>query len=173
MLKYFYREENMVNEKNIILVGLSNEFVKFGANLLAEKLGYYNLDVDSMLEYTLMDRIKMKQVCGVKYLDEQEKKVIKSLNDYEKTVMSIKLDTFAANVKSLQDNNMLVYLSFNKKQVKDLNKLLTNEFKTEITLNDLLFQEHDKYLKKNCDIILKCDINNIDESFNELIERIK
>ena len=115
----------------------------------------------------------MKQVCGVKYLDEQEKKVIKSLNDYEKTVMSIKLDTFAANIKSLQDNNMLVYLSFNKKQVKDLNKLLTNEFKTEITLNDLLFQEHDKYLKKNCDIILKCDINNIDESFNELIEKIK
>ena len=93
----------MVNKKNIILVGLSNEFVKFGANLLAEKLGYYNLDVDSMLEYTLMDRIKMKQVCGVKYLDEQEKKVIKSLNDYEKTVMSIKLDTFAANIKSLQE----------------------------------------------------------------------
>lgn len=163
----------MIFEKNVLLVGLSSEFVRYFASQLAEKLEFYYLDIDNLLEYSLMDRIKMKQICGTKYLDEQEKKVLKSLNDYEKTIMSIKLESFIANKKILANKNLTIYLSVEKNQINDLNKFLLNEFKTENVLNDLLFDEYDNFLKKNCEIIIKCDINNIEESLNELILQIK
>lgn len=163
----------MIFEKNVLLVGLSSGFIRYIASQLADKLDFYYLDIDNLLEYSLLDRVKMKQVCGAKYLDEQEKRVIKSLNDYEKTVMSIKLETFIANKKSISNKNLTIYIAFEENQIENLNQLLPSEFKTEIVLNDLLFEEHDNFLKKNCDIVVKCDINNIDESLNKIISIIK
>lgn len=171
MLKLKYMEKKILFEKNLIVVGLSNEFVRFISSRLAEKLNFYYLDVDNLLDYSLMDRIKMNEVCGAKYLDEQEKKVIKSLNDYEKTVMSIKIDTFIANLKFISSDNIKVYASFNKSNLKDVNQLLKPEFETEIVLNELTFNEEDKFLKKNCDIVINCDINNIDACLEELINK--
>ena len=155
----------------ILLVGLSNEFVRFISMRLSGKIGYYYLDVESLLEYSIIDRLKMREICGVKYLEEQEKKIILSLNDYEKTVMSMKLETFMANYNNLKENNLIVYVAIDKKQIGELNNFLKSEYQTETVINELLFNEHDKFLKKNCDFIVNCDINNIDESFSDLISK--
>lgn len=161
-----------VINKNILIVGLSDDFVRLFSSLLADKLDFYYLDVESLLEYSIMDRLKMEKVCGVRYLDEQEKKVIKSINDYQKTVISMKLDLFIGHLKNILSNNILVYLKFDKTDVQNLNKLLKSKSLNEVVLNDLVFEERDKYLKKNCEIVLDCDIFNIENSINILVEKI-
>ena len=114
-------------DKNILIVGLSDDFGRLFSSLLADKLDFYYLDVESLLEYSIMDRLKMEKVCGVKYLDEQEKKVIKSINDYQKTVISMKLDLFIGHLKNILSGNILVYLKFGKEDVDNVNKLLKSK----------------------------------------------
>ena len=157
--------------KNILIVGLSDDFTRLFSSLLADKLDFYYLDVENLLEYSIMDRLKMEEVCGVRYLDEQEKKVIKSINDYQNTIISMKLDLFVGHLKNILSSNILVYLKFQKDQLENLNKLLKSKSMNEVVLNDLVFDERDKFLKKNCEIVVECDISNIDAGINDLIKK--
>ena len=159
-------------KKNILIVGLSDDFVRLFSSALADRLDLYYLDIEKLLEYSIMDRLKMQQVCGVRYLDEQERKVIKSVNDYQNTVISIKLDLFAQHLENILNSSFLVYLKFEKSEIKKLNELLKSKSLNEVVLNDLVFEERDKFLKKNCDIVLNCDILNIESGIDKLIKKI-
>lgn len=171
---------------NYILVNIANIDVKKIALILTKKLGYYYLNTEELIDYKLFDKDKMAEVCGLDYMDKEQKKVIKSINSYEKTIISMNYETFSSNIQNIEQKSQVIYLEFSKKQLQEeydrLKKVVDSQktvsAKKSVALSNLsmgilVFEERDKFLKKNCKIAVKCDISNIDETVNSILTKIK
>ena len=151
-------------EKNILIVGLVDEFLDKISSTLAFNLNKYYLNIDELINYYISEKQKMLELCGVEYFEEQERKVITSLKDYENTLMFAKFSTFSSYIDTFKENCIIIYVQINMKSIKKNKK---DKFATE-NLNFLVFQERETFLKNNCNNVIKCDINNLDESLKLL-----
>lgn len=168
MLKYICMENVKIN-KNVLVMGICYEFVQSFCADFANFSNLYYLDVESLIEYSVMDRIKMKDICGAEYVEEQEKKVVLTVADYENSAISMKFSTMLNNLKFIKTLDCVkVYVCLSKGQISQYEK----GKELNVGLNEIVFEERNKFLKKNCDILFKCDINNIERSFNDLQNQI-
>lgn len=156
-------------KQNVLFVGLSDQYARSVAECIADKLGLYFLDLDQLIDYSIIDKYNVKKVCGIKYLEDEEKRVITSVNDYERTVISVKYGTFVKYNNIFSEKTLVVYLKLNH---KTLNKLNEKE-SINVGINDIIFEERNKYLKKNCDIVFNCDILNLESDLDKLLNEIK
>ena len=167
MLKYTCMNNQKIC-KNILLIGLSYNNVQEMGTEFSNFANFYYLDVEALIDYAVMDRVKMKQVCGAKYLEEQESKVVASLQEYENTVISMKFSTMVKYFEFVNKLNCIkVYLYLEKEDIC----ALESKNKLNNGLNDIVFEERNKFLKKNCDILFKCDINNM--KYSKLLSEIQ
>lgn len=158
---------------NIILVGIIEEDLKQVGLALAQKLDFFYLNCEDMISYSLFDEEKMEKLCGKPYAIQQEKKVVESLNTYEKTIVSMKCETFSNNFNVISTNNIVIYLrqtpsQFNKR-IESLKKSgISQEKLGYYEIAQIVFKERDNYLKKNCNFFLKYDISKLDDLIETL-----
>jgi shikimate kinase len=165
---------------NYILINLANINIKTLSLSLSEKLGYYYLNVEDLIDYSLFDKEKMIDVCGIDYMEREKKKVINSINGYEKSITSMNYETFSNNVENINKNNKIIYLNIDKNQLQEeLNKLKQKRVTAKnsnmianITKALIVFEEREKFIRKNCDIEVKYDISNIGETVNSIYKII-
>lgn len=162
--------------QNVLLVGLVNRDVKEIAMKLAERIGFFYLNCEDMIVYSLLEPKKMEDVCGKEYLQKQEKLVVSSLNSYEKTVISMNYETFANNFDAISKSNLIVYLQQSKsafsKRLCEIKKIGTQQEIGNLEISKIVFSEREKYLKKNCNVIYRYDILDLENSVNSLEELI-
>lgn len=162
---------------NIILVGTIEEDLKEIGLALSQRLDFFYLNCEDMISYSLFDENKMKLVCGNAYAIEQEKKVVESLNNYEKTIISMKAETFSNNQSVISKNNLIIYLrqtpsQFNKR-IESMKKAgISQEKLNGYEIAQIVFKERDNYLKKNCNFSLKYDISKVEDLINALESQI-
>lgn len=158
---------------NIVLVGAIDEDLKQIGLAFAQKLDFFYLNCEDMIAYSLFDEEKMKKVCGIKYAEEQEKKVISGLNLYEKTIISMNCETYLNNIDAISQNNIVIYLrqtpsQFNKR-LESLKKFgISKQLLGKYEIMQLVFKERDNYLKKNCNFFVKYDISKLDDLIETL-----
>jgi shikimate kinase len=151
----------------------------------AKEIDFYYLNTEELIDYSLFDKKKMADICGVGYMERQEVNIIKSVNDYENTVISMTYETFSKNISNINKKNKVIYLNVTKKQLEEeFNKLKeqTESQKTvsakkssilsNLGISLIVFEERDKFLKKNCNIEVKCDIYNIKETVSSIYASI-
>ena len=139
--------------KNVFIIGCINEDLKIIGQELSNKLDYYYLNLENLIDYSLVNKLEMERVCGLDYLKNEEKKLVFSLNSYERTVVSISYETFTNNLEAISSSNLLVYLRQTKgkfiKRVENLKKSgIENENLNNYVLDEIVFDERDKILKK-------------------------
>lgn len=175
----------MFSNYNYVLINIANINVKKFSLSLSEKLGYYYLNIEDLVDYSLFDKEKMVDICGINYMKKEEKKIINSINSYEKTIASMNYETFSNNVENINKNNKIIYLNIHKIQLEEeLNKLEESvkkqksvSSKKSIMISNfkkalIVFEERDKFIRKNCDIEVKYDISNIEEAVNSIYKTI-
>ena len=165
---------------NVLLVGLIEIDLKKIGLMLSQRLDFYYLNCEELISYSLFDKEKMEQVCGVDYLCREERKVVYGLNSFERTVISMTYETFSNNFDAISSSNLIVYLrqtegQFNKR-IEDLTKTGIEEEKLHnYEITRLVFTQRDNFLKKNCNIVAKYDISKLEQLIknieNELMER--
>lgn len=164
---------------NIILVGFVNEDLKKIGLKLSNKLNFFYLNCEEMIKYSLMDTQKMKKICGMNYLAKQENKIVKSLSDYERTIITMNYQTFKDNMDAISTNKITIYMRLTQIQLKKRIESMIKEencddFVTgELEIANLVFEERDKFLKKNCDFEIKYGIPSIDQVIEAIIEKVK
>lgn len=172
---------------NLIFVSLFNINIKKLFLLVSKKTELYYLNIEELIEYSLLDKSKMIDVCGIDYMEKEENKIVSSINQYENTIVSMDFETFSRNLKSIDRNkNRIVYLRTSKRQLEEeyihLKKVVDNQksmyTKKSVMLSNLgrsliVFKERDELIKKNCDLLIKYDISNIKETANLIVEKIK
>ncbi|MBQ9786123.1 MAG: hypothetical protein IJW25_01500 [Clostridia bacterium] len=151
--------------ESIFLVGLDYELVKRIAHKCSIKLDRHFLDVNALIEYSLVDTEKLKSVCGVEYFENEQKKIIKSLNGYENVLISFPYslllsDEYYEYIK----NSNIVFLEIDKQTLNKTNKSRPNENNLSIEL--LAYDEFTKTLKDRANVIFKA--KNEDEFVSKI-----
>ena len=160
--------------KNVVIIGFINEDMQKIGQELANKLDFYYLDIEKLIEYSLGNKLEMENVCGLEYLKNEEKKIVYSINSYERTVVSISYETFINNLDAISSSNVLIYLRQTKmqfsKRIKNLRESgIENENLNNYLISEIAFEERDKLLKKNCNFAIRYDISKL----NDLISNIE
>lgn len=141
-------------ETKIIVIGLNYNFNKNLAKAIADNLNWYFLDIVDAVNYNLQDRYKMAEKCGIEYMQKQENSVIRSLVDYEKTVINFSFNYFyrADMYKLFLNNSHIVYVRFSEQTLQTISDKREEDDKYTIDL--ISFCDRDKILKKICNLTI-------------------
>lgn len=145
---------------NILLVGLDYGFVGNVACELAYDNDKFFLDVNKLLEYSLMDYEKIKIVCGIEYLEREKRKIIKSIKNYENTIINIPYDYLLdEELKHLFKDEYIVYLNLNKDVLKNLNR--EKESDNNLNLELLVNTELNDFISKIANLTVIVSTNDV------------
>lgn len=162
---------------NILLVGLLNDELKEIGLALAERLKFFYLNCEELISYSLIDIVEMEKVCGIEYLRNQEKKVVYSLNSYERTIISMTYETFSNNFEVISNANKIIYVRISAKEFSKKLKFIKKDDidyknKHNYEISELVFFERDKFIKNHCDLIVKYNSNNKNNLINIIEKQI-
>lgn len=162
-------------KSNLVIVGLVKGFLKEIGEELADQLAMHYADVSDIIAYSLLDTNEMVKKCGVAYLTEQEEKVIKSIANYENSVISLDYDMYFSNNNFIHFKNTAIVV-----YVQILPKELSNQLgikaspKTSSLLIDLIdFQDRDTKLVNSADLIAQEDTYSSSKFVKNIIKQLK
>lgn len=128
------------NIVNLLIVSLDDKFSKNVAKELSDRLDMYYVDTKEMIAYELINPKEILQKCGYEYLKSREKNVIKSISNFENTIISISFDIYKEYF-DLFNKSIIIYL------------ILPIE-KTRTSPNKISYQNRDEFLKSKSNINL-------------------
>ncbi|MDD4816200.1 MAG: hypothetical protein PHQ62_03595 [Clostridia bacterium] len=146
-------------EKKFLLIALANNFGSSVGELVADDAGFYFLNIDDYIEYSLLDGDKMLVKCGKDYYLKQELKSIVDCLGFEKTLYYCSYDVFINN-QNLFEDCQKIYIALSKKQLGKIND-------KDFVINNIAFEDRDLALRKICKVVesefavLKIFANNI------------
>ena len=110
---------NKKNFNKIILVSLCDKFSSELGRALSEDVGMLFCDTKEMMEYELVDRHAIEELCSVDYLKACERKIIKHIASFEGIVVSMDYDYLVRNFNLLEEGSVIVFLQLSKTFVKE------------------------------------------------------
>lgn len=161
-------------KNNITLITLCGGLKNKIATNLADRLGMFVVNINAIINYDLLNINEVISIAGLDYYNKVETKTVKSIANYENSLITLDLDTFFNNdnYKFLKTTSLFIYLRFNFDDYKYfLEKEYTTDKHFEQILNKKTFNEKDKILKNTSDIVIN---TKKDEDFTTvIIEEIK
>ncbi|MEG1499835.1 MAG: shikimate kinase [Clostridia bacterium] len=165
-------------KNNILVVCLLRQFNSEVCAKVADLLDMFYVDAEDLIEYDLINCDDIIKTCGNEYFEKQEKKVIKSLSEYENSVISISYELLVSkeNYKYFDANSDIVYLQL---LPSDLNEHMHkhNDVESSSLIIDLLdFSDRDKQLSSLCDNIVfakKMNVKNYVKDFVKIFKKRK
>ena len=160
-------------KSNICVIGLSNGFTDQVSKQLSIRLDMFYANVQQILEYELIDLMRIEEICGKEYLLKEEISIIRRICSYENTIINIEY----ANLNNetilnfVRENCLIIYLKLSDE------RFLEEQDKEELSantkgLNLELLHERDAICTKISDIVLDCKENDIDDIIEDFIEKI-
>ncbi len=156
---------NKKNFNNIILVSLCDKFSNEVGKALSEDLGMLFCDAKEMVEYELVDRHAIEELCSVDYLNACERKVIKHIGSFEGVVVSMNYDYLVRNFNLLEEKSLIVFLQLSKPFVKE-NEDAINSLAYESRTDDL------KAIAHVCVLLRKTDTDFALEKVEDELRRL-
>lgn len=167
-----WRKGNWFLKTNITLLLPLSSYKKKLTRELAHKLDMFFVDVEDMLQFELVDLKRALSINGKDYLEKEENKLVARLYSYTNALITLNLSTFfkEQNNKLIKENSLIVYFEFS---TANYFKLLKKEQKgDELELNFKLFEERNKLLKNNADIVVNCQNTNKKDIIKLLLQKI-
>lgn len=160
-------------KSNILLVGLDYEFIKILALKLADYFDMHYLDVQDLIEYSLMDKENIKVKCGIEYLEKEEQKIARSVQSYENTIINFPYSLYLKNSNHiyLQDTAITIFIKINNTYLYNLNS--KKDLINQLTLEIITQNELNQVLENKTNINI--DIKNLNENecVKQIIEKLK
>ena len=150
-------------KSNIALVCLSNNFLKNLGQMLADDLDMFFADIDDILEYNLVND-DMLDMAGKDYFDKEKEKVIKSVCQYDNSVICGRFETIINNVEKIKDNSLLIYIKINDELFQKYECSNNSNYR----IKEIAFEEENQLISQFADISLEL---SADDKGN--IEKIK
>ena len=156
---------------NILFVGLDYEFTKSVARELSNVFDMFFLDVNDLIEYSLIDVKNVKDVCGIEYLEKEKKRVALSVSHYENTVINFPYSVFIEKGMSeeLSKSTLTIFLNLNKQELTKLNDKNDNSLSIEL----ITFKELSTHLERKVDISVKCNSIKVENWIESVVGAIE
>ena len=129
-------------------------------------------NIGDILEYNLIND-NMLEIAGKEYFDVQQEKIIKSVCQYENTVICGTFEILINNVEYIKKNSLLIYLKLDKKAVE---KYENNDKNIKFFIKDITFEQENKLCSDFADIVAEMSTDkeiNLDNIKNLIINYYK
>ena len=153
---------NKKNFNKIILVSLCDKFSSKLGTAMSEDLGMLFCDTKDMMEYELVDRHAIEELCSVDYLNARERRVIKHIASFENVVVSINYDYLVRNFNLLEEGAVIIFLQLPKTSVKE----------KEDAINCLAYDSRTEDLKAIADVCIALKDTDIDFAQGKVEEEL-
>ncbi len=157
-----------MNKKNfdkIVLVSLCDNFTNQLGTAMSQNLGMLFCDTKELVEYELVDKNSVKELCSLDYLKKCEKRTIKHIASFESVVVSINYDYLIRNIDLLKEKGLVVFVELSKSFVKEQGDALSL----------LAYADRTKNLQDVSDIcvsVRKTDIEFVEDKVLQTIGRM-
>ena len=162
-----------MSKTNLCIIGLSKLFTDNVCKQLSTKMDMFYANVEEIFAYELMDLAKIEEVCGLEYLQKEEKSIIKRVCSYDNTLINIDYALLNNDdlCKIVKDNCLLIYLglSIDGFVQEQKNELISESL---ISINKEVFEDRDYLCKNISDIIIDCKDLSFEEIVSQLLVRI-
>lgn len=143
---------------NIVIVSLNDKFCKSAAQSIADSLDMFKADVKDLIVYDLINPQEVLEKCGIEYLKNRERGVVRNCSEYYDTVISINYDIFKPNIDFFQ-NSLVIYIKLPEgKQDKIPNKI---DYKTR-----------DEFLAENCNLLVELEQKSIKKCVEKTLQKL-
>ncbi|MBQ7351948.1 MAG: hypothetical protein IJW59_03730 [Clostridia bacterium] len=162
-----------MSKSNICIVGLTKQLTETICRQLSIKLDMFYANVQDILEFELMDLLRVEQVCGHEYILKEERSVIKRVATYENTLINIQYSSLnnESSLAVVQENCLIIYLRLNEdRYVLELER--ENIQDNEKELNLAVFNDRDFICRKISDLTIDCLNMNEEQLETSIIEQI-
>ena len=154
---------------NIIFVGLDYGFVKNVVEEFSTDNNMHPLDTNGLIEYSLINPQKVKDVCGVEYFEREQKKIILSMCDYENVAINLPYELILnEEYYEIFKKFPIVFIDVDKNTLNQLN--LSKQDDNNLTLELLAYDELKVAIKNKASISTDSNGNVCDcvEKLNKL-----
>lgn len=150
-------------KNNLAIISLSNNYSRQIGKQLADFLELFYVDLDDILEYNLVNS-KMLEIAGKEYFDAEKQKVIKSVAQFDNSLVVGNLELFLTNnnFNYFKNDFYIIYLFCDKEKIEDIEK------KFEVKRQFFAFDEEDKICKSYANLVINVD--NANENNFEFIK---
>ena len=146
-----------------ILVLCLNESVGSGLSKeLADFLGLHFANAKQIVEYDLFDSEDMIKKCGMAYFKKREKSSLKSLSNFEDSVIFLNYDLFVNNQTSYKKISPKIYVKIAKRKLDKKNDVI----------NLMAYEERDKLLQEKADVTVEVS-GESKGALNKIIKELK
>lgn len=160
-------------KSNLCVIGLAKMFTDDICKQLSVRMDMFYANIQQILEYELIDALKVESICGKEYLLKEEISIIKRICGYENTLINIEFANLnnETTLQNVKNNCLVVYLKlpqerYAKEQSKEVQSFSIAQ------LNMDLFDERDTICSNLSDVIIDCKDNSVDVIIEDLIEQI-
>lgn len=155
-----------MNKKNyniIVLVSLCDDFSNQLGKALSRNLDILFCDAKELVEYELVDKKAIEELCSVEYLKQCERKAIKHIASFENVVVSISFDYLVRNFNLLKENALIVFVELSPNYIKEHSD----------AVNLMAYQQRTDDLKSICDISVPTRKTEIDFVVKKILDGIR
>lgn len=153
---------NKKNFNKIILVSLCDKFSSELGRAVSEDLNMLFCDTKEMMEYELVDRHAIEELCSVDYLKACERKIIKHIASFEGVVVSMDYDYLVRNFNLLEEKSLIIFLQLSKTFVKE----------NADAVSSLAYEGRTDDLKTIADVCISLRKTDIDFALNKVEEEL-
>ncbi len=155
-----------MTKKNLLILSLSNNYSRQIGKKVADFFELFFVDLNDILEYNLVDS-KMLETAGHDYFEKEQQKVIKSVGEYESTVVVGDTELFLSgkNMSHFLNDFVVVYFQFSKENLD----ILESEYENKRLL--YAYKEEDKIFKNYANFVIDATISD-DNNINILQKKL-
>lgn len=158
-----------MSKGNICIIGLSKQFTDYVGKQLSIRMDMFYANIQEIIEFELMDMEKMEQVCGLDYLNREERSIISRISSYDNTLLNMEYSRLndESILKTVKENCLVIYLRLDEKRfLKEIRKDNLNESARRLDVD--MMPDRDYLCSRIADITVDCE--NLVE--NDLIDSI-
>lgn len=154
---------NKKNINKIVLVSLCDNFSNQLGNALSQNLGMLFCDTKALVEYELVDKKAIEELCSVEYLRSCERRAIKHIASFENVVVSIDYDYLVRNFNLLKEDSLIVFVELSKTSVKE----------NAQTINFLAYAQRTEDLKVISDHCVPLRKLDVDFAVKKIVQELR
>ena len=164
-----------MSKTNLCIIGLSKQFTDNICKQLAIKMEMFYANIEEIFAYDLMDVGKIEEICGIDYLFNEEKSIIRRVCSYENTLINIDYAMLNKDeiLELVAPKCLIIYLALDQNRfvIEQKNEMLSDNL---IAINNEVFGDRDFLCKRICDICIDCgnfsNENIVDYTIQKILE---
>jgi shikimate kinase len=129
-------------------------------------------NIEEIFAYDLMDVGKIEEVCGIDYLNKEEKSIVKRVCGYENTLINIDYALLNNDeiLEIVKKQCLIVYLGLNQNRFEQeqKNELISANL---MSINKEVFSDRDFLCRNISDITIDCKDYDIENIIKELLTK--